>query len=222
MAASRILSEPFVFDCTAAQAFDYLRAACMCIVAQRGRQADISGAFERNLQTVAGWLTCRNRRTFGLYLCGTTGNGKTTMMKAIQLAHSYLCQAKTSHQGSRSLTEGCELVYANDINLYAKAYHNPTALNKDQCARYKRIRDVDVLLIDDLAVEPSETMNFGEILRPVIEILTYRYDTMKCTIVTTNIPAQQIKDHYDGRIHDRFREMMYIINFGDEPSYRNR
>jgi DNA replication protein DnaC len=53
-----------------------------------------------------------------------------------------------------------------------------------------------------------------------IDILSYRYDEQLCTLATTNLGAEDIETYYDGRIKDRFREMMLIVNFKDENSFR--
>ena len=37
-----------------------------------------------------------------------------------------------------------------------------------------------------------------------------------------NLTAKEIAEYYDERIADRFREMMLIINFGNEQSFRKQ
>lgn len=39
-------------------------------------------------------------------------------------------------------------------------------------------------------------------------------------LASSNLAASEIAEYYDERIADRFREMMHIVNFGQEPSFR--
>ena len=77
-----------------------------------------------------------------------------------------------------------------------------------------------MLAIDDLGVEPAESLNYGEFVTAAKDILSYRYDLQLTTLATSNLAPSEIKDYYDERIADRFREMMLIIDFGNEPSFR--
>ena len=44
-----------------------------------------------------------------------------------------------------------------------------------------------MLAIDDLGTEPVEVMDYGNIITPVINLLTKRYEAHLFTIVTTNL-----------------------------------
>ena len=78
-----------------------------------------------------------------------------------------------------------------------------------------------MLAIDDLGIEPAEVMDYGNILNPVIDLISYRYNEQLFTIVTTNLNPKQIRDKYGDRIADRFNEMMKKVIF-ENDSYRSK
>ncbi len=63
-------------------------------------------------------------------------------------------------------------------------------------------------------------MSYGDIVTGVTDVILYRYQKQYCTITTTNLTAEEIASYYDERIADRFREMMHVVNFAKEPSFR--
>ena len=72
-----------------------------------------------------------------------------------------------------------------------------------------------MLGIDDLGTEPQEVMDFGNVVTPVIDLLTKRYDEQLFTIITTNLTPKQIRKHYGDRIADRLNEMVEKIVFNN-------
>ena len=83
------------------------------------------------------------------------------------------------------------------------------------------MRIVEVLCIDDLGTEPRESMNYGDIITAVTDIIMYRYQEQFCTISTSNLSANEILGYYDERFADRLGEMAHVINFGNKKSFRN-
>ena len=65
------------------QAYEYLLAAYIMEVQLRYRRFIYNGFVEEQLKQVANCLTA-NTAKFGIVLCGGCGNGKTTMLKALQ------------------------------------------------------------------------------------------------------------------------------------------
>jgi DNA replication protein DnaC len=43
---------------------------------------------------------------------------------------------------------------------------------------------------------------------------------MGATIASTNLSTAELAQYYDARVLDRMREMMSIVNFGNEESFR--
>jgi DNA replication protein DnaC len=84
---------------------------------------------------------------------------------------------------------------------------------------WEKLCQVDMLAIDDLGIEPVEVMDFGNVLCPVVDLLTKRYDMQLFTIITTNLTPSEIREKYGDRIADRMNEMMVKIIFNND-TYR--
>ena len=80
-------------------------------------------------------------------------------------------------------------------------------------------KTVDVLCIDDVGLEPTEVLDFGNAINPVIEILEQRYRNQLFTFITTNLTPKQIREKYGDRIADRFNETMKCIVY-ENPTFR--
>ena len=76
-----------------------------------------------------------------------------------------------------------------------------------------------MLAIEDIGREPAETLDYGNVLSPIVDLLEYRYDQQLYTIVTTNLKPQEMRSHYGDRIADRLNEMFDKVIFQD-GSYR--
>lgn len=72
-------------------------------------------------------------------------------------------------------------------------------------------KKAQILCIDDMGLEPTEVLDFGNSINPVIEILEHRYRQQLFTFITTNLTPRQIREKYGDRIADRFNEMMKCI-----------
>lgn len=146
----------------------------------------------------------------GLMFCGTQGNGKTTMAKAIlRMIRELKHEGHFKKWGPPDMID-TTFFTATEICNFAKSEKN------DMLNRIKRSK---VLVIDDLGEEPKETMVYGTPSFPMREVLEARYDSLQLTIVTTNLTPDDLLDHYGWRVVDRFREVFkQIIHKG--PSYR--
>lgn len=205
---------------TTSQTYSLLMAACQVEVTSRRRKFEVTDDYRRHVADVARWLTSEDS-TFGLFLCGNRGNGKTTLMKALRSLYGYL-HSDESYTSQEALWPpfGFEIITAKELVLMAKAYNNRTRENTSDVARYKRLRDVEVLCIDDLGTEPRESLNYGDYVNAAMDMISYRYEEQLCTMATSNLAATEIREYYDERFADRFREMMHIVDFGNEPSFR--
>lgn len=152
----------------------------------------------------ARWL-CDGSRT-GLLLCGLPGNGKTTLMRAIA-----------------SLVNFCDINdgYGHQLAFCCCDARYATRTNRDDYNAFQRLCNRPLLAIDDLGLEPTEVLDYGNILSPVIDLLSVRYNNQLPTIVTTNLTGKDIRTKYGNRIADRFNEMMQVIIFSN-ASYRGQ
>lgn len=205
---------------TAEQVYTMLYEACHVEVVHRHREFIASKQYKEHLWDISKWLTSQEA-TFGLFLCGGAGNGKTTILRALQNLLYFLRSNEGYSADERDFPiRGYTIVSAKELVLLAKAYNNPTRENTSDVSRYKKLRNIEVLAIDDLGTEPKESIHYGDFVTAAIDVLSYRYEEQFCTLATSNLAANEIATYYDERIADRFREMMHIVNFGLEPSYR--
>jgi len=80
----------------------------------------------------------------------------------------------------------------------------------------RRIKEADVLCIDDLGMETP-----GERNSALIEsIINARYNDERTTIITSNLSSEQIKGRYSARIIDRLREWGVFFE-SKQRSYRD-
>lgn len=154
------------------------------------------------ITTAARWLI--NQKRFGILLCGVPGNGKTTLMLAIRSLINFL-----------DITDS----YNEKMSVYRIDAREIARLSNEDFAKFEKIRSKKMLAIDDMGLEPAEVMDYGNILNPVVDLLSYRYDEQLFTIVTTNLKPNEIRQKYGDRIADRFNEMMERIIFYN-GSYR--
>lgn len=170
----------------------------------RQRQFVVTDELKNQLAQMADFLTSGCSK-FGILLCGTCGNGKSTLVKAFQS----LLNTLNLRNELRKENWGIRIITAREIaNLCKtdfKAWHNLTR--------------EPMLGVDDLGTEPLEVLDYGNVLNPVVDLLMKRYDEQLFTLITTNLRPQEIREKYGERMADRFNEMMEKIIYKNE-SYR--
>lgn len=159
----------------------------------------------RIVAEVARYLTGTSPR--GLLFCGTPGNGKTTLVLALQNAVAWL--------RSRGMLPPELMRYDLDTVRMVEARH-VAATYKAEKSRYHRI---GVLAIDDVGTEAVEVVDYGNVIEPITELIEARYARGLFTIVTTNLTGQELRQRYGVRVVDRMNEMMHVVVFKNN-SYR--
>ncbi len=155
----------------------------------------------RNVSKAAKWLTGDYK--VGLILYGGVGNGKTTLARSICKLIAILCKKETW------TGKGVVTVSALDLSK----------MIVDAPERYNKIKESEMLFIDDMGIEPSTVKSWGNELSPVTELLYFRYDKQLFTLVTSNLNDEQLSKWYGSRILDRFNEMFDRVYFTGK-SYR--
>lgn len=194
----------FKFPLTYEQAYSILLGAYKAEVEYRNRTFIADKNCLNSIASFAKILTAECPK-FGIMLCGTLGNGKTTLLYAFRSALNYL-NALQLYEERQSIV----ILGAKDIVAQSKDYD-----------RFRTIRAYDMLAIDDMGREPKELLDYGNVLSPIIDLLEYRYNEQLFTLITTNLTNEVIRERYKSRIADRFNEMMEVIIFED-GSFRTK
>lgn len=160
------------------------------MVESRGADFIMDDNTVSKVESVVKWMYSSRKR--GLLLCGTIGNGKTTMLRAI----SYLFGSHAMYMEAQSIYDHFR-----------------------QSRSFPSFPSRGILLIDDLGVEPPSSNDFGEVRYPLAELLMARYRHNATTVIATNYTLDQIGQAYGDRVLDRMREMFAQLTY-IEPSYR--
>ena len=192
----------FKWDMTFEQAKNVMLASYQAEVEYRGRTFNNDNLTISNIENIARYLVDPKTK-FGIMLSGTCGNGKTTMLLAFQDAMCYLSANRIFND------KGIRIEDAKDIVSFVKDRQI-----------YSKFRDTEMLGIEDMGREPTEVIDYGNVLNPITDLLEYRYSKQLFTFITTNLKPKEVREKYGNRIADRFNEMFYNIVF-ENNSYRD-
>ena len=144
---------------------------------------------------MANSLTSASHKT-GIVLCGFCGNGKTTLVRALQNV----------------------LIYLKRRNICD--YGMPIIDAREVANKMKECKEYPLLAIEDMGKEPATKLDYGNVINPVIEVLEHRYTEQLFTVISTNLTAKEIREKYGERIADRLNEMMNVIIFKNKSFRR--
>lgn len=187
-----------------------LAAAYQREVEVRGMRYDDVENIKKYLLDIAILMTGQSTKC-GILLCGNCGNGKTTTLNAFVTVCKYVNNINTQKSWDKyEIPKGLvlESTTARRISQIAKDENLMAAAKK-----------ADVLCIDDAGLEPTEVLDFGNAINPVIEIIEHRYRQQLFTFITTNLTPKQIREKYGDRVADRFNETMKCIVY-ENPTFR--
>ncbi len=139
-----------------------------------------------------------------LLLYGTTGVGKTFLSN---------CVAK------ELLDRGYSVIYFTAFQLFDILSKGVFEKDSDAIAAHKNIFDCDLLIIDDLGTELSNSFTTSQLFLCINE----RILRHKSTIISTNLELGQIVDNYSERTLSRISSNYSIIKlFGDDIRIKKR
>lgn len=171
-------------------------------VESRGLKFNGDTATTGHIEKVAKWLTGNYKP--GLMLFGTVGNGKTTLVKAIGSVINLLYNSPYGYE--RKVLKCVSALELADIA-------------KEDPEKFKKIKNAELLAIDDVGIEPSIIKVWGNEISPFVDMIYYRYDRQLFTIMTSNLNAEDLHKKYGERVADRFKEMFDRVPF-ENKSYR--
>lgn len=147
-----------------------------------------------------------NDSNMNLLLYGSTGLGKTFMCNCIAKA---LINQEISvlYQTSFSLFEIVENHKFNKQNE-----------TEENLINYNMIFECDLLIIDDLGTEVSNSFTNAELFN----IINERLINNKRVIISTNLSLEQLRDTYSDRITSRiFNNFVPLKFYGNDLRYKN-
>lgn len=191
------------------QAYHNLTAFYIAEVKHRGMEYIDDSSTRMAIFKLAQSLTSPSPRC-GVMLCGKCGNGKTTLVYALQSMVNSLNSCGHFKFLGPYFKVGMRIFDAKELVLLSRKLDEWRSV----CAR-------DMMAIDDLGKEPTEVLDYGNVTSPLVDLLEQRYQSQKFTVVTTNLAPKEIRGKYGERIADRFREMFEVIAF-EFDSYRGK
>lgn len=188
--------------------------AYKCEVESYGYNMVDNSEIRHHISAVSHFLA-ENDKHFGLILLGPVGGGKTTIARAMQNLVEKLGENNSElisidrNPYSTGTKVKIEMIEATEVaNVFKRSENEFNEL----CAK-------PILAIDDLGVEPTDIMNYGNIISPQSRLLEKRYEARLFTIITSNLAPQDITRKYGARIGDRLSEYCKI-DFSNNKSYR--
>lgn len=196
----------FSWPVSAEDAENILMAAYAACVECRGRSLQVDDDTRQNIFRVARYITNPHHKC-GIILCGAPGNGKTTMLTAFQQATN-LMKEKGYFKQFDDYDVSPAIWDARELADKAKDYKT-----------FQRIKQLFSLALEDIGREPTEVLDFGNVLNPLVDLFESRYRQQLFTFVTTNLTPRQLRQKYGNRVADRFNEMMELVVF-ENNTYR--
>lgn len=206
---SMSITARFRFNLPLEDALNLLTACYAAEVEWRKLRFVLDESTADNLQRIAEYITADTPK-IGVMICGTCGNGKSTMMYAFRRAVNFLAR--------RQLFSFMSEYFKADLVIFDVNRLVELSKDKDEFAKIVRL---SMLGIDDLGTEPGEIMDYGNVSSPIRRLLEARYNTQSFTFITTNLTPSQIREKYGDRIADRLNEMFEKIVFKNS-TYRGR
>ena len=196
----KITKEGFKLPFSYEETFQLLLCAIEGEVFKRRMQFKVTDSLKKQISLVADCLTKESNK-FGLILYGLCGNGKTTLIKAIQ---QLMIQLRIKDDYGREI-----LMELMDARTLTETCKRKPKKWEDLCYR-------EMLAIDDVGIEQVEVIDYGNVLSPLIDLIMKRYDRRLFTIISTNLKPEEIRTRYTDRIADRLNEMMVKIIYEND------
>jgi len=202
---ARTTKAHFSIPYTTEQVLLMLDNAIKAEVELRGGEYSRDAEWRDILTKVASWMTGNGKQW--LMFMGNVGDGKTTVMRAMQRVINAAEIEKMSGN-----TFGYVTMKFYTAKSIADSYAN------DQTSISPIIHQ-DIVGIDDIGAEPSEYAVYGNVLTPIADFMLEGYDRQTTCVFTTNLKGSEVRARYGARVADRLNEMVERIIF-PQKSFR--
>lgn len=169
-------------------------------VEKRKNDFILTNELKENILQVSDFLISETRK-YGLFMPGSVGNGKTTMLRTIrdvlfQLIERGVVVTSEGDKYPRYLTARQLVESARDVT------------------DFRSIKATKFLLLDDVGEEATEVMVYGNFAYPFVDVIEYRYEMMLPTFISSNLAAKDFAQKYNNlRVTDRMNEMFKVVSF---------
>lgn len=174
---------------------------------ERGEQMVMDDYTRRLMEYLARWycgdtegVTDKIRIHKGWLIRGSVGVGKSKLLTSFCRA----VNADFYDEIKRRQAPAIRLVHSFDVQ---------TAYIEQNTSTIEALKSVDILVIDDVGVENSEVLYYGNRLCPFVDLYDKRYRSDLRTVLITNLLPKSdddkevtLKSKYGDRIYDRIRE----------------
>lgn len=141
----------------------------------------------------------------------------------VKLHKGWLIRGSVGVGKSKLLTSFCKAVNADFYDeikrrqapaiRFVHSFDVQTAYIEQNTATIEALKSIDILVIDDVGVENSEVLYYGNRLCPFVDLYDKRYRSDLRTILITNLLPKSddekevtLRSKYGDRIYDRIRE----------------
>ena len=171
-------------------------------IAARGVPPQVTGEYQR-VRQYAEQIGAHVAAGTGLALLGPVGTLKTSLAVA------------ALQEGLKAGVSGMFLTMPSLLDTLFTLKDT----NREEWARFEdRLRNVGILLLDDLGAEHSE----GWVHTKIDAIVSERYNRMKPIIITSNLTSERLAKTYAARIFDRIRHTSEVVRFAGESLRKAR
>lgn len=183
---------------------DYIKDLYKSEVKKSGRYYVQDEYVDENIRMVAGWIE-------GTYasciMTGGLGIGKTILMKSLMRLFDYIRDPITIPP-----LRCRQIVYYDAAEMC-----NKYVVSED--VKYE-VSNCKVLFIDDLGCEAATYYSYGNVIKPIQEIMMSRYASRLPTVIATNLSLEEIVERYGERVADRVDELYATLEFAAHESFR--
>lgn len=161
---------------------------------------ELDQVLKEKIARIFDWIVGHNidfRENKGLFLFGSVGTGKSSILKAVMRMIDNL------YSDNETGTVYTKYVTADEIaRLYSE--------NSDSSdIKLRSIRTYQLVFIDDIGYEAFKVFDHY----PICEIIRDRYDNKRITCFTSNMNQAELKQRYGDSIEDKLAEMCTFIEF---------